>query len=547
MSDVGKPLIDPAEVNVDENVEGSVGIVLLTSVGKTEIKINNKPCVVSVFSDKITITQQTKGNVMEVIMSDVLGAKCASINGSETEFELTIFRYVMTRSWFCSGDKSRQPAHIVLKFSATSAATASDSGPGCCQSWVNLINTLASRNSSPSPLPAVSLLSSTGALFTAPVQRKIIVFVNPHSGPGLSVKIWNQHAKHMMDEANVAITLVETTHANHAHEFISAVPDLLSYAGVATVGGDGILSEVVHGIDARPDAQEVFRQVPLIPIPGGTSNGLVKSLLYESNIDYGIVNSLFLSLKGHVSPIDMTRVVTGSGHRHLSFLMLAWGIISDIDLLSETMRWMGEMRLYVAAVYFVLRNRPYHGRVSILTATDGNASMTEADLPPLSQPIVASTGSGSDSGGGSGSTVAVTADIESGVVTTAATASSAADEPDRQWTVLEGAFSLVLMVNSTHISSSVLSGPNSAVNSGYLDCYIMKKGGLCGLLSLLLSFDSGDYIKDPNIQHYKARAYRLEPADTVQEKGLYSMDGEMIEYGPVQGLVTPGYARIVKG
>ena len=48
------------------------------------------------------------------------------------------------------------------------------------------------------------------------------------------------------------------------------------WKGIAVVGGDGTFYEVLNGIFARPDWQDVFKQVPLSVIPSGSGNGLVR-------------------------------------------------------------------------------------------------------------------------------------------------------------------------------------------------------------------------------------------------------------------------------
>ena len=46
------------------------------------------------------------------------------------------------------------------------------------------------------------------------------------------------------------------------------------WKGIVIVGGDGTFYEVLNGIFARPDWQDVLKQLPLGVIPSGTGNGL---------------------------------------------------------------------------------------------------------------------------------------------------------------------------------------------------------------------------------------------------------------------------------
>ena len=58
---------------------------------------------------------------------------------------------------------------------------------------------------------------------------------------------------------------------------------------------------------------------------------------------------------------------------------------------------------------------------------------------------------------------------------------------------------------------------------------------------MLLAMETGEHIDSEVLVRVKATAYRLEP---LTEQGIYSLDGEVIEYGPVQGVVMPGFVGL---
>ena len=163
------------------------------------------------------------------------------------------------------------------------------------------------------------------------------------------------------------------------------VEEQMQYEAVLVIGGDGMLFEVVNGISDRvllldssvdgdipknestfssllptstspapssltsislSEAQklrEYFSAVNFAHIPGGTGNGMVKTILFESGHAYSATNATFVAIKGKPRSVDLTCVQTKSGLRLTSFLALSVGLISDIDILSESMRWMGEV------------------------------------------------------------------------------------------------------------------------------------------------------------------------------------------------------------
>lgn len=67
--------------------------------------------------------------------------------------------------------------------------------------------------------------------------------------------------------------------------------------GLVSVGGDGLLVEVVQGLMDRDDWEKAL-QLPVAPLPGGSGNGLVKTLTERANVPYGYENMAFLICRG---------------------------------------------------------------------------------------------------------------------------------------------------------------------------------------------------------------------------------------------------------
>jgi sphingosine kinase len=109
------------------------------------------------------------------------------------------------------------------------------------------------------------------------------------------------------------------------------------YDGVLCCSGDGIVHEVINAIFHRADREEFLNQVPIGVIPGGTSNGFAKSICETSEEVCSPENCAYIVAKGQVKEVDIMELETLSEERKIyCFLGLAWGIIADIDLESET-------------------------------------------------------------------------------------------------------------------------------------------------------------------------------------------------------------------
>ncbi|GJZ55681.1 putative reverse transcriptase domain-containing protein, partial [Tanacetum coccineum] len=131
---------------------------------------------------------------------------------------------------------------------------------------------------------------------------------------------------------------------------------------IAWMGGrggfdeDGIL--VVNGLLERYD----WPGIPLGAIPAGTRNGMIKYLLVSISEPCTPVNAILAAIRGHKCSFDVATIRQGETV-FFSVLMLAWGLISDIDIESDKYRWMGcakiGNRVTCQSDYFLDKNKVY--------------------------------------------------------------------------------------------------------------------------------------------------------------------------------------------
>jgi hypothetical protein len=85
--------------------------------------------------------------------------------------------------------------------------------------------------------------------------------------------------------------------------------------------------------------------------------GSSKSILHAVQENSAPLNAVFNVIKGN------PEFVLSGHHRRESpfcFLVLSWRV-TDIDIHSETLRFLGEVRLTIYGVYDALARRMYHG------------------------------------------------------------------------------------------------------------------------------------------------------------------------------------------
>ena len=92
-----------------------------------------------------------------------------------------------------------------------------------------------------------------------------------------------------------------------------------------------------------------------------------------------------LIIKGQIRLMDITKITFSSRPDPIySFLSIAWWIISDVDLESEKVRWMGDTRFTLWSIIRMLKLRRYRAVLSYrggdITHKDQNANEIGVDF-----------------------------------------------------------------------------------------------------------------------------------------------------------------------
>lgn len=175
------------------------------------------------------------------------------------------------------------------------------------------------------------------------------------------------------------------------------------------MGGDGIFFEVINGIFERWDWSDTIRSIPIGIIPGGSGNGLARSIAHHCSEPYtpSTLPASLAAVKNNCATLDLVRVETTS-QILFSFLSVGWGLISDIDIESERLRMLGGQRFTIWSVARLIGLRSYGGKLWYLPAEVGaNENVQElhtynvgsnSDLPaevhletPTGKPLLNST------------------------------------------------------------------------------------------------------------------------------------------------------------
>jgi sphingosine kinase len=332
----------------------------------------------------------------------------------------------------------------------------------------------------------------------------VLVIINPASGTKRGLVVFNNEVSPVLKAAGIMASVLVTSRQNEATEYVRDHGELRRFRAILCVGGDGTLAEVLRGIWQRPDKSYFLVNLALMPIPAGTGNGLSKSITHEAGESCTATACTYLAIKGKPQSMDLVEVQSEAqkGDLH-SFLLLGWGLIADVDILSESMRYLGELRLHIAAAYFIYRQQLYAGKLTIVPHLEGTGPPAETvSLPDFDSPF------------------------------------KLAGCPPSE-VVSNGPFCLVWVVQTSHCTQTIYSGPECKIGSGFFTVYWVENMGRCEMLSLLLTIDDGGHANNPAVKSRKAVAYRIEPtqAEASDKKGFYTLDGEVLPSGKVQGIV----------
>ncbi|KAK4121617.1 hypothetical protein N657DRAFT_577246 [Parathielavia appendiculata] len=373
-------------------------------------------------------------------------------------------------------------------------------------------------------------------------RKRAWVLVNPHAGPGGADKIWENEAKPIFEAARMPMTVVRTTYSGEAVELARDL-NIDDYDIAVPCSGDGLPHEVFNGLAKRPDARRALSKIAVCHIPCGSGNALSCNL-------YGTHRPTLAALgivKGVLTPLDLVSVTHGN-ERTISFLSQAVGLIAELDLGTEHLRWMGATRFTCGFLMLALQRKTYPCDIAVKVEIDHKEDVkehyrrvrtAESTKETLESPkqlpshankqfneasFSASDAVGSDDGLG-------LPPLKYG---------TAMDKLPEGWELIPyeklGSFycgNMPWMMPDGQFFAAALA------NDGLMDL-IITDGDISPLqnIRLQLGVESGHFFDNPLVSYCKVSAYRIIPRN--QESGYISIDGESIPFGPFQAEIHPG-------
>ncbi|XP_068607122.1 sphingosine kinase 1-like [Brachionichthys hirsutus] len=483
-------------------------------------------------------------------LRDCVGCRAYRGNGaSDPAAYLTAYFYPLKRRWMRSG-VTRQRVEQRFRLCALQDPCANLE---VAEMWARAVRARAARQHLRDGVSKRALSRSF----------RMMLLVNPQSGKAQALTLYNKHIQPVLDEAGIPHTLIITERQNHARELVREA-DLSQWDAVVIMSGDGLLFEVINGLLERPDWEEAIR-TPLGILPGGSGNALAASIHHYSGgspvaSEDLLLSCGFLLCKGLVSHMDLVSVHFPSSPRLFSFLSLAWGFIADVDIESEKYRHVGAARFTLGTLVRLVSLRIYKGKLSYLPATEDSISSEASSTGPASMQRQPSSDSQCENTFRNSCHSNNAARVRRTESRTSRSTNKSLNSPPgsvllpldqplpSNWVIVqEEDFVLMLAMYQSHLAEDLIAAPGATLNDGVIHLFYVRAGiSRAALLNLFLAMEKGAHLATDcqYLVHAKVQALRLEPHSP---KGVITVDGEVVDYGPVQAEMHRGLARIIAG
>ncbi|KAF5381091.1 hypothetical protein D9615_003996 [Tricholomella constricta] len=339
----------------------------------------------------------------------------------------------------------------------------------------------------------------TNAYEGVPRRRRLKVLVNPHGGVNNSnsqrraVAVFVKTIEPIFRTAQCSFDVIHTTHNGHAYDIAKDLS--LDYDVVVTVSGDGLIHEVMNGFANHENPRKAF-SIPIAPIPTGSGNGLALNLLGPER-GFDVAEAALNVIKGKRMKVDVFSL-TQNGKRTISFMSQALGLMADLDIGTENLRWMGDTRFVFKSCPVQLSYKLAEGdkvkMANDLQARRNSQEQTSEDpqdasgvLPPLT---------------------------------------NLPDEMDG-WTTYDEP-TLYIYAGK---GPDFMAFPVSLPDDGLIDIMAQPVSSRKEILSAIGGAAKGQFYWHPQLHYVKAHAYRVKP---LVSKGSLAVDGEIFPFEEFQ-------------
>ncbi|KAF5357963.1 hypothetical protein D9756_001533 [Leucocoprinus leucothites] len=344
-------------------------------------------------------------------------------------------------------------------------------------------------------------------------SRRLRVLVNPHGGVRKGTFIFSRIVEPIFRAAGCQLHVTQTTHNGHAHDIAKDLAT--NYDAVVTVSGDGLIHEVLNGFAEHADPLKAF-SIPVAPIPTGSGNGLSLNLLGAEH-GFDVTRAALNVIKGQPMKVDLFSF-TQDNKRSISFMSQSLGLMADLDIGTEHLRWMGDTRFMVGLLRGIIQFRACPVQLSYKAAEMDKHKMAErvSLLRKNKKPPPPTSSSPATS--------------ESDIAETLPPLKFQ-PEDNEGWTTFDEPLLYVYAGKGPFVGRDYMAFPVSLPDDGLIDVMAMPLSSRKDVIAGMTGAEKGESFWSPKLQYVKAHAYRVKP---LKPKGHLAVDGEIYPFKEFQ-------------
>ncbi|KAI0054119.1 hypothetical protein FA95DRAFT_1530115 [Auriscalpium vulgare] len=355
-------------------------------------------------------------------------------------------------------------------------------------------------------------------------KRHFLVLVNPQGGPGKAITIFREKVEPILCAAQCIYDCQFTEYRHHAVKIASEIP-LDKYDAIICISGDGLVHEIFNGLSQHREPMKAFR-IPIAVVPAGSGNGTCMNVMGLGG-DQDVGAAALNAIKGRPMPVDLCSILQ-DGKRSFSYMSQCVGLMADLDLGTEHLRWMGSNRFVYGFLRGIVTHKLYPFSVSVKPIETDKMKMIESLR-------VSREGSLEQRFEASGSRKMP----EDGAPLPPLRYAS--DDTDG-WITFEDSILFIYAGKGPYVSRDLMQFPVSLPNDGAFDLVIQHAVTRGDMFAGMSGAERGDPYWLDSANYMKASAYRLKP---LMPHGYLSIDGEKFPFTEYLAEVHQGLGTLL--
>ena len=354
-------------------------------------------------------------------------------------------------------------------------------------------------------------------------RKRIKVLINPFGGQGKAPKWYARDIEPIFAAARCEVDAEKTQYKGHAVELAERI-DIDAFDVIASCSGDGLPHEVFNGLGKKANAAEALAKIAVIQLPCGSGNAMSWSLNGTGSCSVAAL----CTVKGLKTPLDLVSITQGD-RRTLSFLSQSVGIVAEVDLGTDSIRWMGSGRFVYGFLVRILGKTIYPCDLAVKVEIADKSEIKASYKAEAARKEPAQDRSGSGQTGGLPL-------LRYGTIK---------DELPPDWEMIPydnlGNF---YSGNMNYMSADLKFFPAALPDDGCQDL-VTVDGDISRLMSIksLLALEDGTFFDMHHVRVRKISGYRIIPKN--QKDGYISIDGEKVPFEPFQAEVHRGLGTVL--